>query len=969
MTLDGLKKWAAALLQECEKKGLDCISVTDHHDLIPGITVLAVARETNSKVWVFPGMEITSKSGLQGILLLDPKLFEKSGNIFLDKDSEVTANRILMSLGAHITAQSGGANNPTVTPWAELDELKNKPENERRAIFIYPNADRVDKDFDGENGIAQSLESHFKDQYLLLPNIEKSKHGVFGNGSGRGLYNTSANWFIGGIVGGGSETDESVIAGKNPTHWGNRVVTCLRTSDQRAQNDKSWFGDRLGKAECTSWLKLSEQSTVSIAQALISGVGRRVFGDRPKEPGDRIDVVEIHGVDVFGPEPLRISFTPNLTTLIGGRGTGKSLIISALVRLFDSDADWKGKEAEDLTQWEERHLSLFEENGPFSGAEVKLVAEVTKDSGARYRISVEAPGEIAFTHRRVEMFSDIGWTTVAEGAAAKVSPDLQPLFFLQGQMSSMTGSRLDQFDLTRLIEGPIRKSRQDLRERLSVLSGIVVEGLHQKRKRKEFERQLVQLRASIKQKEGERSAFLSVVKKGLDANQQKLFADAEKLRKGNAALQRLEDEFTRAIPSLRELESDIENVRQSTSADIEWLLTFSSGEFAKSGYVSLLKDASRTLSAALKAARNQAESDLESLGKEKPELVKVLSDLLVNVNAISESEKSRREAAAKAKKLEEEIAALIKQATAYEQEIQAIDRAGKITLASEALESYKGAVKDYSSQFAARAKEISGATDSRLVVRVIPGGIFEEFLFAMKQKCQGCNVREKTWLDVEHKLRESDDPAALITELLSEILSSFSDIENNKIPYTWAEMGFTEANFRNIVSKTSVEDWSQLSVILAEDKVDVKYKIGPGKQPIPILSASPGERAVELLKLALFSTRGPLVIDQPEDDLDNHFLAEQLVTFVHQSKHSNQLIFSSHNANLVVHGDAEVIHVMEVVGAPGEKTGCKCAISGTIDQEAICFATEKVMEGGRLAFEHRRRKYHETIDPNKSIAN
>ena len=100
---------------------------------------------------------------------------------------------------------------------------------------------------------------------------------------------------------------------------------------------------------------------------------------------------------------------------------------------------------------------------------------------------------------------------------------------------------------------------------------------------------------------------------------------------------------------------------------------------------------------------------------------------------------------------------------------------------------------------------------------------------------------------------------------------------------------------------------------LADDKVEVRYKKGAKKPPIPILSASPGERAVELLKLALFSTRGPLIIYQPEDDLDNHFLADKLVELVHQSKHTNQLIFASHNANLVVHGDAELIHVLSVV--------------------------------------------------------
>jgi len=128
--------------------------------------------------------------------------------------------------------------------------------------------------------------------------------------------------------------------------------------------------------------------------------------------------------------------------------------------------------------------------------------------------------------------------------------------------------------------------------------------------------------------------------------------------------------------------------------------------------------------------------------------------------------------------------------------------------------------------------------------------------------------------------------------------------------------------------------------------------------------ASADERAVELLRLSLKSSRFPIVIDQPEDDLDTAFLASSLVDLVQLAKRQNQLIFASHNANLVVHGDTEKVHVMSNFLVDDAEL-CGCELSGTIDQEKICDSIEYIMEGGRAAFEQRRMKYHETIYPLK----
>ena len=962
MTLEGLRAWAAQLLKECESRGVDCVAVTDHHDLIPGLVLMSVAYENKSPIWVLPGMEVTSKSGLQAILLLDPSLFGNPDSFDLTT-TEGVANKILAALGQDISAHAG-AKNLMLASWKQLSGLKDLEESKRRAVFVSPPSDRVDKDFDGQDGIAYDLERSFSDRYVLLPNLEKNRHGVFGNENGRALYLKAEGWFVGGVVGGGNPTNEPALQGKDGG-YGNRVVSCLRTSDQRGQDATNWFGDRLGHADCVTWLKISEPTTISITQALISGETRRVFRSGPNEPGDRLEELTIVGAEVFGLAPIKFHFSPYLTTLIGGRGSGKSLTLSALVRIFGIDKEWSA--SEDSSIWEKRHLSLFTAGGPFSSPDVHLAVEYRKESGVRYKLSIESPGEPLMEERHLDMWTGADWTRVADGEAVLAAVDFRPLFFLQGQMSSMTGSRLDQHDLIRLIEGPIRSLRQGLRRQLQQLAEKVRDGFQLKRQKHQLDTRIKQSTAQIKQKEEERKAFLEAAKKGLDPEQQALFDQAEIYRRSKAAAQRVEEQFSEAIATLGNIVNDLDRATAGPVLESITKLQSASDKFSRDAYLVTLIDSVSSFRKELDTLRDNAQRNLGLLSQQKEPFVANINALIAKAQEFGEKERARKEGMVRAAQLEKEIADLSKQTAANELELQKIERTGKIALGEASLAEFKKVVKEYSNRFKERADAISANPEFRLVVRVIPGGLYQDFMQQLKAICQGCGIREKTWSELEVSLEASGDAASKITDLIASAIAAFDDPERPAVPTVWRECGFSDAVFKNILSKTQIEHWLELSAVLAEDKVDVRYKKGGGKAPIPILSASPGERAVELLKLALYSTKGPLMIDQPEDDLDNHFLAEKLVDLVHQSKLSNQLIFSSHNANLVVHGDAELIHVMTVAEVGGGKIGAGLKSSGTIDQKDICLAVERVMEGGRPAFEQRRRKYHETVDPLRVI--
>jgi ABC-type cobalamin/Fe3+-siderophores transport system ATPase subunit len=121
---------------------------------------------------------------------------------------------------------------------------------------------------------------------------------------------------------------------------------------------------------------------------------------------------------------------------------------------------------------------------------------------------------------------------------------------------------------------------------------------------------------------------------------------------------------------------------------------------------------------------------------------------------------------------------------------------------------------------------------------------------------------------------------------------------------------------------------------------------------------SKGQKATAILLLVLLESEGPLIVDQPEDDLDNTFISGDVVPTVRREKPRRQFIFATHNANIPVLADAELIIGLS---ATGEAAGGRAEILdghlGSIDIESVRTLVEERLEGGHDAFELRRQKY------------
>lgn len=168
-----------------------------------------------------------------------------------------------------------------------------------------------------------------------------------------------------------------------------------------------------------------------------------------------------------------------------------------------------------------------------------------------------------------------------------------------------------------------------------------------------------------------------------------------------------------------------------------------------------------------------------------------------------------------------------------------------------------------------------------------------------------------------------------------------------------AKLGIRGAQASNLlaVGEELARELEELTLSLG---VEVLLKID-GVQGLRSLDQlSKGQRATALLLLLLSASDAPLIIDQPEDDLDNNFIYKGVVRHLRELKGKRQIIASTHNANVPVLGDAELIVVLENDGDHGRPSDSGV---GSLDDRTIRSLAENILEGGPAAFNARQHLY------------
>lgn len=149
----------------------------------------------------------------------------------------------------------------------------------------------------------------------------------------------------------------------------------------------------------------------------------------------------------------------------------------------------------------------------------------------------------------------------------------------------------------------------------------------------------------------------------------------------------------------------------------------------------------------------------------------------------------------------------------------------------------------------------------------------------------------------------------------------------------------------------------ELETLAPQDDVSISLVMEDGR-PRDLAMLSGGQKATAMLLLLFAQPRRPLILDQPEDDLDNRFVYDDVVALLRDEKgvvdpdRRRQIIAATHNANIPVNGDAEL-----VLSLADEDGHCRVKTRASIDDPDVRREIRRVLEGGAEAFRRRAEKY------------
>jgi hypothetical protein len=158
--------------------------------------------------------------------------------------------------------------------------------------------------------------------------------------------------------------------------------------------------------------------------------------------------------------------------------------------------------------------------------------------------------------------------------------------------------------------------------------------------------------------------------------------------------------------------------------------------------------------------------------------------------------------------------------------------------------------------------------------------------------------------------------------------------------------------FVNLIRGLPDSQIDEIDLLWPEDEIEIKYKPSGSSIFKPLSTASAGQKTTAILTFILSQGNIPLILDQPEDDLDNRLVYELVVDRLIKAKEHRQIIVVTHNANIPVNGDSEFIISMD-----SESKKLKVYCSGSVEQSVIKKEICDVMEGGEQAFEMRSKRY------------
>ncbi len=665
--------------------------------------------------------------------------------------------------------------------------------------------------------------------------------------------------------------------------------------------------DDLSDPAATCWIKMSEVSIEGLYQALLDPGSRiRLNSDPMPDECAKFVTATWEGGFLDG---THIHFNTNMNVLIGGRGTGKSTIIESLRYIFGSEP--LGEEAR------KAHEGIVHEVLR-PGTKVSLLVSSHRPTPREYRIERTVPNPAIVRN------ADTG--EIVHFLAEQVLPRVE--VYGQHEISELTKSPEK---LTRLLERFTRNDDSLAQRRRSLRNAL-----------EQSRGEILKARSGLAQVR-ERLAMFSGLEEALKRYQEAGFEDR---LKEQSLLVREEHVLATVDERLAPFRDCLAQLGEELPIDRFFLSSKALADLPGREILSQANEAFKSLNRDLKkiageirAALEQAEERLQDVrkrwGQRKQEVQKAYEQQLRELGKFSVD----GDDFIRLRHRIEELRPLKQRESLFlrlEEDLQKKRR----SLCAEWEE-----VKQ--TEF-----NILHAASAR-VTKKLPGRVRVEVMFEHNRE----PLFELLRNEIDGRLSEAIDRLHQCKDFS---LPEFAGVVREGADALQKKYGLLPSQAESIAKAGD-------AVSMRIEGLDM-----PSTTRIELNTAAPGERenwqtldrlstgqkATAVLLLLLLESDAPLLVDQPEDDLDNRFIFEEIVPRMREEKRRRQFIFSTHNANIPVLGDAELILGLDT---SGETDAVQVRIApehmASIDAPPVRKLVEELLEGGREAFERRRRKY------------
>lgn len=656
------------------------------------------------------------------------------------------------------------------------------------------------------------------------------------------------------------------------------------------------------------WIKMSEISIDGLRQAFLDPGSRIRLNTKESQSLELDEHSELVAITWLGGflDGVTIHFNPNLNVLVGGRGAGKSTIVESIRSVLGAEP--LGEQARKAHEGVVKHVLK-------SGTKISLLVRVFRPSPREYRIERTIPNP--------PIVKD------DQGQVSNLAPrDIIPRLDLYGQheISELTKSPEK---LTRLLERFVKRD-ETVAQRKNAL----------RRDLEKNRRSLIDAREHLKQIE-ERLAALPGLEETLERFREAGLED--RLREKSLLVR--EEHILAGIPErlapLREcatsLARPIDRAFLSTKA-LEELPGKDILNRANDVFQSLERDVQR-IAQELAGALERSDQEFSSLRSEWDGRKRAVQTNYERI--LRELQKSKvdgeefvrlREQIEKLRPLREQIA------LARRSEKELGDR--RRALLAEWEDAKAAEFRDLDRA----AKRVSKKLRDTVQVEITAAGNREPLFELLREEVGG-------------QLTKALEALARVPALS---LTSFVESCRTGPEAVQQQFGITPAAAERLF-KAKPEVLMRVEELELPSITAIRLNTAPEGEPPTWQSLddlSTGQKATAVLLLLLLDSEAPLVVDQPEDDLDNRFITEGIVPRMREEKQRRQFVFSTHNANIPVLGDAELIVGLEATGEANQQQAHAVTTQiGSIDHAPVRHLIEEILEGGKQAFERRRRKY------------